>query len=306
MVKRGFIRLIAASLLSCIGALSAYAQANKGTITPVDTDDDAPPQPTLHYYDKHGERLEQPVLYLAELDTAKTVRPSSPYPLYNGFSIGANFIDAVLRIAGQNYQSYDISASISLHNWFFPIVEAGIGWGAKTQGGDLYRVKAKPAPYVKAGINYNFLYKSNPDYMAYVGLRVGLSSHSWDITDIREGSEMAAEVGASQLLGERCLSVYGEALAGLKVKIAGPFSLGWNVRYRAGHHNSGGKKPWFVPGSGTGPLSFNFSAFLTFGTKKPRTSGAAGDAGEEFSPSAADVNDTPGSEPQAEMPPAVR
>ena len=82
---------------------------------------------------------------------------------------------------------------------------------------------------------------------------------------------MAQEAGALELLGQSCLSVYGEAVAGLKVKIAGPLSLGWSVRYRAGQHNSNGKSPWFVPGAGTGPLNFSFSAYLTFGTRKPHT-----------------------------------
>lgn len=259
-------------MLTGVVAIYAQAQSNKGTITPVDSDDDAPPKPVLHYYDKHGERLEEPVLYLAELDTVQSVRPSSPYPLFNGISIGVNFIDAVMKIGGQTHQSYDVSAAVSLHNWFFPIVEAGIGWGNHADNNDLYKYKAKPAMYAKAGINYNFMYKSNPDYMAYIGLRFGITRHSWDITDIKEGSEMAEEAGALQLLDQNCLSIYGEAVAGLKVKIAGPLSFGWSVRYRAGQHNSGGKSPWFVPGAGTGPLNFNFSAFLTFGTKKARPS----------------------------------
>lgn len=268
--RRHILKLMAAVLFSIVAQIVS-AQTNKGNISPVDSDDDAPPKPILHYYDKHGDRLEQPVLYLAELDTVKSARPSSPYPLFNGVTFGVNFIDAIMKIGGQKHQSYDISASVSLHNWFFPIVEAGIGWGDHTDNNDLYKYKAKPSFYAKAGINYNFLYKSNPDYMAYIGLRFGISHHSWDITDIKEGSDMAQETGALQLLGQSCLSVYGEAVAGLKVKIAGPLSLGWSVRYRAGQHNSHGKSPWFVPGAGTGPLNFSFSAYLTFGTRKPRT-----------------------------------
>ncbi|MDE7097043.1 MAG: hypothetical protein K2O47_06085, partial [Muribaculaceae bacterium] len=46
----------------------AYPQSNRGTITPVESDDEAPPQPVLHYYDKHGDKLDTPVYYLAELD----------------------------------------------------------------------------------------------------------------------------------------------------------------------------------------------------------------------------------------------
>lgn len=271
MVKAGKwgMRACAALIVAACGLIPASAQNNKRTVTPVESDEEAPPKPVLHYYDKHGERLEQPVLYLAELDTAKAVRPGSPYPLYNGIVLGVNFGDAILKLTGQKHSSYDVSAAVSLHNWFFPIVEAGVGWGAYTESGDAFHYKAKPSFYAKAGINYNFLYKSSPDYMAYIGLRFGISSHTWDITDIKPDSQLGKDTGKTELIGQSCTSLYGEALAGLKVKIAGPFSLGWSIRYRIGLHNSGESAPWFVPGYGTGPLGFNINAYFTFG-EKPR------------------------------------
>lgn len=246
-------------------AFGAAAQSNKGTITPVESDDEAPPQPVLHYYDKHGERLETPVLYLAELDTATTVRPKSPYPLYNGVTVGVNFADAIMAAIGQSHSSYDISAMVSLHNWFFPVVEAGIGWGHHTETNNLFKVKAYPTVYAKAGINYNFLYKSDPAYMAYLGLRMGVAACKWDKTDIHYTNEEGETVYSPNEMDQRCTSIYGELLAGLKVKIAGPFSLGWNVRYRIGLHSSGGMSPWFVPGYGTGAIGFTFNAYWTFG-----------------------------------------
>lgn len=266
------------------GGLCASAQSNKGTITPVESDDNAPQKPVLHYYDKHGEKLDKPVLYLAELDTASTVRPKSPYPLFNGITVGVNFADAIMSAIGQKHSSYDVSAMVSLHNWFFPVVEVGMGWGRYHDNNDLYKIKAKPSMYAKVGINYNFLYKSDPAYMAYLGLRFGVASCKWDRTDIKKPSEdtgdeenVETEIlneGSTAYepdeLGLRCTSLYGEILAGLKVKIAGPFSLGWNVRYRVGLHSSEGMSPWFVPGYGTGPLGFTFNAYLTFGKKRKK------------------------------------
>lgn len=269
------IRSAAAIICMAAGILSVTAQSNKGKITPVESDEEAPPRPVLHYYDKHGERLPEPVLYLAELDTVKNVRPGSPYPLYNGIVLGVNFGDAIMRLTGQKHSSYDISAAVSLHNWFFPTVEAGVGWGSHTEKNDAFHYKAKPAFYAKIGVNYNFLYKSKPDYMAYIGLRIGVSSHTWDITDISPTSDLGKETGKTELLGQSCVSTYGEVLAGLKVKIAGPFSLGWNIRYRIGLHNSGGMDPWYVPGYGTGPLGFAFSAYFSFGEKKSKSEIAA-------------------------------
>lgn len=264
-------RYLATAIIATAASISVCAQSQKGTITPVDSDDEAPRKPTLHYYDKHGNKLAEPVLFLADLDTVTSQRPQSPYPLYNGMVIGANFGDAVFSLMGQKHYSYDISAAVSLHNWFFPTIEAGIGWGEHTAEGDAYHFKGKPSVYAKIGVNYNFLYKSNPDYMAYFGLRYGFSSHKWDLTDIKSTSTLGEETGRSELLGQHTVSTYGEVVGGLKVKIAGPFSLGWNIRFRLGLHN--GKdlavKPWFVPGYGTGGLTANICAYYTFG-QKPR------------------------------------
>lgn len=265
-----YIRILIVALISMTATLIAYPQSNKGTITPVESDDEAPPQPVLHYYDKHGEKLETPVLYLAELDTASSIRPSSPYPLFNGVTIGVNFADAIMSAIGQSHSSYDISAMVSLHNWFFPVIEAGIGWGHHTENNDLFKIKAYPTMYAKVGINYNFLYKSNPAYMAYLGLRFGTSQCKWDKTDIISTDEEGETIKLPDELDQRCTSIFGEILAGLKVKVVGPFSLGWNVRFRLGLHSSKGMSPWFVPGYGTGPLGFTFNAYLTFGEKKKR------------------------------------
>lgn len=261
------IRGVVAAVLIAAGNLHVSAQSNKGKITPVESDDEAPPQPVLHYYDKHGEKLETPVLYLAELDTASAVRPSSPYPLFNGVTIGVNFADAIMAAIGQTHSSYDISAMASLHNWFFPVLEAGIGWGHHTENNNLFKIKAYPTMYAKIGINYNFLYKSDPAYMAYLGLRFGASQCRWDKTDIRYTNEEGETVYSPNEMDQRCTSIFGEVLAGLKVKIAGPFSLGWSVRYRLGLHSSRGMSPWFVPGYGTGPIGFTFCAYFTFGEK---------------------------------------
>ncbi|MDE5997719.1 MAG: hypothetical protein K2G77_05865, partial [Muribaculaceae bacterium] len=265
----GVLKFIA-SIIAMTVAMYAYSQSNKGTITPVETDDEAPPKPILHYYDKHGEKLETPVLYLAELDTVSAIRPSSPYPLFNGVTIGVNFADAIMSAIGQTHSSYDISAMVSLHNWFFPVIEAGIGWGHHTENNDLFKIKAYPSMYAKVGINYNFLYKSDPAYMGYLGLRFGASQCKWDKTDILSTDEDGESIKLDDELNQRCTSIYGEILAGLKVKIAGPFSLGWNVRYRLGLHSSKGQSPWFIPGYGTGPLGFTFNAYFTFGEKKKR------------------------------------
>lgn len=257
--------------------LSAPHQ-RRGSITPVDIDRDKPRQPTLHYYDKHGNPLAEPVMFLTELDTVKNVRPGSPYPLYSGVNIGVNFIDAVMLAAGQKHASFDLWAELSLHNWFFPVIEAGIGFGSNKPEGGNFHYKAKPSPYFKLGINYNFIYKSNPDYQAFVGLRAGFSSLRWDVTDITVNNSYWQQTGTYSILDQSATAFYGEALGGLKVRLWKNIAMGWTIRYHFKFHTSQkvkpgasrpGGDPWFIPGYGAGsPIGFTFSLIYNLPSHK--------------------------------------
>lgn len=239
---------------------------DRGRITPVDVDRQRPQQPTLHYYDKHGERLPEPVLFLVEQkDTV--VSPRSPYPLYNGVTIGIDFFEPLLQLVGQSYASAGVNASVSLHNWFFPTVEAGLGWCSNHPDGANFHYKAKASPYFKAGINYNFLYKSNPDYQVFFGLRAGYSVTKYSITDITVQNSYWNQTMQPDILDQKAHAWFGEALVGFKVMIYKNFSLGWRGRYRFMFKHSYGSQsdPWFFPGYGANsPVSADLTAYFTF------------------------------------------
>ncbi len=238
-------------------------------ITPVDIDDNKPVT-VLHFYDKHGNALQEPIMFLATLDTVTKPKSKPVYPLYNGLSIGVNFGDAIFMLAGQKHASFDIHADVSLHNWFFPTVEAGIGFANTTPENNNYTYKTRPSLYVKAGINYNFLYKSKPDYQFFLGLRAGYSHFSYSLTGVTINSGYWGESQNLQLDNLQASAFYGEALAGLKVKIAGNFSLGWSARYHFKFKVSSrsASTPWFIPGFGAGsPFSFTLSAYWTIPAK---------------------------------------
>ena len=245
-------------------------------ITPVDNDPNKPPQPTLHYYDKHGNRLEEPVLFMSELDTVTNVKPSAVYPLLYSASIGFNFFDGVMAAFGQNHSSYDIQASLSLYNWIEPTVELGIGFADSHPENNNFRYKGKPSFYGKIGANYNFMYKSNPDYQVYFGLRFAYSSFNYEITDITINSNYWGQSNYFTIPDQRANVFYGQALAGLKVKVWKWFSLGWSLRYGFKMKKSypANSNPWFIPGYGTGALNATFSLIYTIpiNTKKIETS----------------------------------
>ncbi|MDE7180105.1 MAG: hypothetical protein K2N88_02770 [Muribaculaceae bacterium] len=252
-------------------ALPAHT-APRPSSTPVDIDDDKPVV-VLHYYDKHGNPLDEPVRFLATLDTVKTVKPGPTYPLYNGINIGVNFGDLVLMAFGQRYGSFDAWANVSLHNWVFPTLEVGVGYANETPARLNYTYHVSPSVYAKIGANYNFIYKSNPDYQFFLGARVGFSAFSYSLRDVTVSSDFWNETQHTSINGLRSTAVYGELLAGLQVKIVGPFSLGWSARWHFLFHASRDResRPSFIPGyGGTGPFAISLSAIWTFGRKPAR------------------------------------
>lgn len=257
-IKRYFLLL--SLLLS--GILLMPAQKK---ITPVDNDKDKPAQPTLHYYDKHGNPLDEPVLFMAELDTVTSSKPKPVYPLLYSANIGFNFFDGLMSIFGQSHSSYDIHGSVSLHNWFEPVVELGLGFANNHPETSNFRYKSKPSFYGKIGMNYNFMYKSNPDYQVYLGLRFGYSKFNYEITDITINSDYWGQTNNFSITNQSAYALYGQALAGIKVKIWKWFSLGWSIRYgfKMKHTKGNSSNPWFIPGYGTGALNATFSLIYT-------------------------------------------
>ncbi len=233
-------------------------------VTPVDIDDKKPDAPVLHYYDKHGNPLTEPVMFLATLDTvAQSANGSGPvYPKLNGVSVGLNFFDGVMALAGQKYGGADLWADLSIYNWFFPTVEFGVGYARTRPDGGNFTYTGKPSVYAKVGFNYNFLYKSNPAHQLYAGFRCGFSGFNYDITDITVNSPYWDETTRFSIKGQHSTAVYGELLAGLKVGIYRNFSMGWSVRYRFMMHCTDGTAavPYYSPGYG----SRNFYLGATF------------------------------------------
>ena len=233
------------------------------SITPVDIDRDRPQQPGLHYYDRHGNPLETPVRFLLDTDTIVRPNPGPKYPLFNGISVGVNFFDAFMMIFGQRRANFDASVSCSLWNWLIPTAEIGIGYSNSRPDDGRTIFKVRPSLYTKLGFNYNFLYKSNPDYKVYAGFRVGFSSFNYSIPHIAAGSQYYTDASITSVSGLHARSVYGEALLGLEVKIWRSLSMGWSARYAFNFKNTWSDPAypaWFIPGrNASTPISATFS-----------------------------------------------
>lgn len=251
-----------------VDSVPASRQPRKSS--PVDIDDNKPRE-VLHFYDKHGNALAEPVRFLAVLDTVTKPKSKPVYPLYNGWTLGLNFGDAILMATGQKHAGFDVWADVSLHNWFFPVVEAGVGFANSTPQDGNFTYRGKPSFYAKVGMNYNFMYKSDPAYQLFAGIRLGYSSFKYDVDNVTISDGYWNQTESFSMKGLKASALYGEVLAGIKVKIVGNFSLGWNARWHMKFKvNSGSlSTPWYIPGYGAGsPFSFALSAMWRFGQTK--------------------------------------
>jgi hypothetical protein len=252
-----------------IYAVNIFAQDRK--VSPVENEDNKSQKPTLLFYDKHGKQLEEPVFVLTEDTVAKT-KFKLLYPRLTSVSIGANFFDAIMKVAGQSYGSYDVWGSLSIHNWLFPTLEAGVGYINSTPKEGNFTYKGKPSFYVKAGLDYNFLYNSTPDYNVFIGLRAGYSSFSYDIENISISSDYWGQTNNFSLSSQKAHAFYGEVLGGIKVKIYKRLSLGWTIRYKFKFNvsDAADSSPWFIPGYGlkNRSLSATFSVIYTLPLSK--------------------------------------
>lgn len=242
-------------------------------ITPVESDDEKPEQPILHFYDKHGEPLDEPVLFLAQLDTVTKAKAGPVYPLLDAVSFGFNFFDAIMQIAGQKHQSFDVSAQLSLWNWIKPTLEFGVGFADNQPAGENFHYKGKASFYGKVGFDYNFLYKSNPDYQVFLGFRAAYANFKYDVTDITVNSSYWDQNQGFDILNQSGHAFYGQLVGGIKVKIYKAISMGWTARYgfKWSVKQPENSNVWFIPGYGTtGSLSATFSIYYTLPLGKKR------------------------------------
>ncbi len=198
--------------------------------------------------------------------------PKMEFPLFHALSVGVNVWDPLLRAFGQHYGIADAWVELSLHNRYKPIAEVGLGLADYTPSGSNFTYRSPMSVYFRLGVNYNFLYNSNPDYSFFAGLRYGFSPFSYSIDNVTVDSPYWDETSVFNIPATRTTAGWIEFCLGLRVKIWGPISAGWTVKYQSLVHNGKAPhgKPWYVPGFGarTSPISGSFSFVYTFGIER--------------------------------------
>ncbi len=241
-------------ILLTVSALSATAQ-DRRVITPVkpETNVVKPPEKgtseeTIQQYIK-GDTLTAE--RKAREDSIR--RSYHRYPRLTSLDPYVSFLDLILMACGQDYGSFGVGINMNMWNRLIPTAEIGLG-RAKTSPADMNGVyRGKVSPYFKAGAYYNFLFKKAPDYQILVGAILGYSPFRYEVTGITESNSYWKNPTEFDITGQKASALWGEVAAGIKVKLAGHVSMGWNVRYHFMLHSpkSDNGRPWFIPGYGT-------------------------------------------------------
>ena len=202
--------------------------------------------------------------------TAVRSIPKMEYPLLHSLSVGVNVWDPLMRIFGQHYGLADAWVEVSLHNRYNPIFEVGLGSAKYTPAGMNFTYRSPLSVYFRLGANYNFFYNSNPDYLLMAGLRYGFSPFSFSVDDVTLTDGYWSETSKFDIPAQHVSVGWVEFTLGLRVKLWGPLSAGWNLRVKSILHQSKTPygKPWYVPGFGTpgmisGSFSFSYTLPLT-------------------------------------------
>lgn len=268
MKHRFFVILTLLASFS-LSVLAQQPETQKRHITPVKPSTNKTLTPAKGTDDKIIERyvMGDTLTALEEIrkDSLKRIYPH--YPNLTDVSFGINILDPLLMAFGQKYANLDFSATLNMWNRLQPVFEFGVGWANNSPDDMNFTYKGKISPFVRIGANYNFLFKNDPKYQFYAGLRLGFSYFRYDITNINYHNGYWGEDVPLSIKGESSHVLWGSLVAGMRVHIWQNISAGWQAKYQSvfNYKKNTHSDPWFVPGFGKRDrkFAFGFSIYYT-------------------------------------------
>lgn len=252
MMTAGFTRVSAQRRVTPVNTPATATQSINENKLPSDSIDRSK---LVQYRDDKGNVvLVDTITGMEIVDSAAMPKvPPMIYPLIYDASVGVNLWDPLMRAFGQSYGLIGFSAHFNMHNRYIAVFETGLGEADNTPADNNYTYHSGVAPYFKIGMDYNFLYNSNPDYQIYAGIRYGFTPFRWTLRDVTVDNSYWDEPSRLDFPELNSTAGYMELLFGIKVKIYKAISMGWTFRYHNllhyGPKTNG--KPWYVPGYGS-------------------------------------------------------
>lgn len=171
---------------------------------------------------------------------------------FKGISLSADLYGYIGTIFN-DYASGEVAISANLGNRFFPVIEVGYGTTDTTDETTQIHYKSS-APYYRAGLNYNFLYKKERlhDYRIYAIGRYGYTKAKYDVTTPPATDPVWGGTSSIELKDVEATCSWFELGAGIEAKIWKNISMGWSLRYKSLIKDGKGEKSqiWYIPGYG--------------------------------------------------------
>lgn len=198
------------------------------------------------------------------IEKAKNIKMK--YPLLHSATVSLDLFTPAMRAFGTKYGLGEVAAEINLYNRYIPVLEFGLGQAENTPDDNNYTYKSAISPFFRIGMNYNFFYGSNPDYMLMIGLRYGFSPFKFEVTDISQQGGYWNEPMTYNIPSQSVTAGYIQLLLALRVRIFDNFSMGWSIRYQSIMHESATPhgKAWYIPGFGARNRSLNATFSLSY------------------------------------------
>lgn len=170
---------------------------------------------------------------------------------WGGISIGADIVGPAMVFLS-DYGQFEGFLKINIKGTYYPVIEAGLGLCDLTDINTNIHYETK-APFLRVGLDYNFLQNKRQSNKLCIGIRYGFSTFSHDISGPGLPDLIFGGSRPYSITGIDCTSHWAEIVASVQVQIWKGFHMGWSARYKAEITSTDNKycKPYYIPGYGT-------------------------------------------------------
>ncbi|MDD2560137.1 MAG: DUF6048 family protein [Bacteroidales bacterium] len=171
--------------------------------------------------------------------------------LYHGTQLGISLAEPLKSFFSPTWGS-SVQLDVNLLNRFFPLIELGYAQAKLTNQDQSSRFDTKGL-YFRAGINLPLATEGpNAENQFFVGARFGFSSFDYSISGGSFEETYWNDSYMRDFPDEHARATWGELLAGLRIQLWGPISLGWSGRMKTSFKiwNGAHSVPAYIPGYG--------------------------------------------------------
>ena len=170
-------------------------------------------------------------------------------PLYQGIQIGLDLFSPMQALYSNTWGA-GIKADINLKNKYFPTIEVGFTNLDKISDAGIHCNFS--GQYFKAGVNIPLsIFGEKAENMFFAGAHYGFSAFTYNLENLNySGNYWGSSVSSFQ--NEKAVAGWIEIVAGVRVLVLGPISMGWTLQYKSTLHVSNGENsiPPYIPGYG--------------------------------------------------------